>query len=205
MTFPPPSHWAKASLRSAEQAADPRLMAHSLARIAVFEFLQGNGARLDLLDRAEALDASAGEEPDRAPAAARPAPGQRTDPQMVRPARRGAAEAGRPSTGTRSTAETRHRCRSCCTTSASSSAGPGTGIPPRNTRWRAAGWPRRAASSTMRPATLYSLALVRAHRGQVAAGPGTRERGARPVRAHRERPGRVHGAFRSRVRRAVAR
>jgi DNA-binding CsgD family transcriptional regulator len=56
-------HWAKASLRSAEQAADPRLMAQSLARIAIFEFLQGNGVRFDLLDRAEALDASPGEEP----------------------------------------------------------------------------------------------------------------------------------------------
>jgi DNA-binding CsgD family transcriptional regulator/tetratricopeptide (TPR) repeat protein len=55
--------WAKASLRSAEQAADPHLMAHSLARIAAFEFLQGNGARLDLLDNAEALAAAAGEEP----------------------------------------------------------------------------------------------------------------------------------------------
>ena len=32
-------------LRSAERAADPGLMAHSLARIAVFEFLQGSGVR----------------------------------------------------------------------------------------------------------------------------------------------------------------
>jgi DNA-binding CsgD family transcriptional regulator len=61
--LPAASHWAKVSLRSAERAADPRLMAHSLARIAVFEFLQGHGVRLDLLDRAEAFDASAGEEP----------------------------------------------------------------------------------------------------------------------------------------------
>ena len=61
--LPAALHWAKASLRSAEQAADPHLMAHSLARIAAFEFLQGNGVRLDLLDRAEALGASAGEEP----------------------------------------------------------------------------------------------------------------------------------------------
>ena len=57
--LPAASRLAKASLRSAEQAADPRLVAHSLASIAIFEFLQGNGARLDLLDRAEALDASA--------------------------------------------------------------------------------------------------------------------------------------------------
>lgn len=51
------------SLRSAERAADGRLIAHSLARIAAFEFMQGRGVRLDLLNRAEALSASSGEEP----------------------------------------------------------------------------------------------------------------------------------------------
>ncbi|MGA9833980.1 MAG: LuxR C-terminal-related transcriptional regulator [Trebonia sp.] len=56
-------HLARASLRSAERAGDPGLMAQSLARIAVFEFLHGNGVRLDLLDEAEALAVSAGEEP----------------------------------------------------------------------------------------------------------------------------------------------
>jgi DNA-binding CsgD family transcriptional regulator len=56
-------HWAKVSLRSAERAADPRLMAHSLAGIAIFEFLQGNGVRHDLLDNVEALSAATGEEP----------------------------------------------------------------------------------------------------------------------------------------------
>jgi DNA-binding CsgD family transcriptional regulator len=61
--LPDALHWAKVSLRSAERAADPHLMAHSLARIGAFEFLQGNGVRLDLLDRAVALDAAAGEEP----------------------------------------------------------------------------------------------------------------------------------------------
>ncbi len=61
--LPAASRWAKASLRSAERAADPRLMAHSLARIALFEFLQGNGVRSDLLERAETLDASADQEP----------------------------------------------------------------------------------------------------------------------------------------------
>jgi DNA-binding CsgD family transcriptional regulator/tetratricopeptide (TPR) repeat protein len=60
--LPGASRLARASLRWAEQAADTRLVAHSLARIAVFEFLQGHGARLDLLDRAEALDAAAGAE-----------------------------------------------------------------------------------------------------------------------------------------------
>jgi DNA-binding CsgD family transcriptional regulator len=61
--LPAALHWAEVSLRSAKRAADPGLVAHSLARIAVFEFLQGRGVRLDLLDRAEALGASAGEEP----------------------------------------------------------------------------------------------------------------------------------------------
>jgi DNA-binding CsgD family transcriptional regulator len=56
------SRLAKTSLQSAERAADPRLVAHSLARIAIFEFLQGHGARLDILDRAETLDAAAGTE-----------------------------------------------------------------------------------------------------------------------------------------------
>lgn len=61
--LPAASRWAKTSLRSAERAADPCLMAHSLARIALFEFLQGNGVRSDLLERAETLDASADQEP----------------------------------------------------------------------------------------------------------------------------------------------
>jgi DNA-binding CsgD family transcriptional regulator/tetratricopeptide (TPR) repeat protein len=54
--FPAASALAKASLRSAERAADPSLVAHSLARVAAFEFLQGHGTWPDLLDRAEALD-----------------------------------------------------------------------------------------------------------------------------------------------------
>jgi DNA-binding CsgD family transcriptional regulator len=61
--LPAAVHWAKASLRSAERAADPHLMAHSLARVAAFEFLYGNGPRLDLLGKAEALCTAAGEEP----------------------------------------------------------------------------------------------------------------------------------------------
>jgi DNA-binding CsgD family transcriptional regulator len=61
--LPSASRLAQRSLRSAEKAANPRLQAHSLASVAVFGFLQGHGARLDLLDRAEALDASGGEEP----------------------------------------------------------------------------------------------------------------------------------------------
>ena len=141
------SRLAKASLRSAEQAADPRLVAHSLARIAVFEFLQGHGARLDLLDRAEALDAAVRAEPLARLPSARPSPWSEDSSSNGATGwtRRGR---GWPTgTETGSTAETRHRCRSCSTTSASSSAGPGTGTPPRNTRWRHAGWPMRAASS----------------------------------------------------------
>jgi DNA-binding CsgD family transcriptional regulator/tetratricopeptide (TPR) repeat protein len=61
--LPAAVHWAKGSLRSAERAADPRLVAHSLARIAVFEFLHGNGVRPDLMDNVEALGAFSGEEP----------------------------------------------------------------------------------------------------------------------------------------------
>jgi DNA-binding CsgD family transcriptional regulator/tetratricopeptide (TPR) repeat protein len=61
--LPAALHCAKTSLRSAERAADPHLMAHSLAGIAAFEFLKGSGARHDLLDNAEALCAGAGEEP----------------------------------------------------------------------------------------------------------------------------------------------
>lgn len=54
---------AKVSLDSAERAGDPRLVADSLARVAAFEFLHGHGAWPALLDRAELLDASVEEEP----------------------------------------------------------------------------------------------------------------------------------------------
>jgi DNA-binding CsgD family transcriptional regulator len=61
--LPGAAGWAAASLRSAQRAADPGLTAHSLARIALFEFLRGNGIRSDLLERAEMLDAASDEEP----------------------------------------------------------------------------------------------------------------------------------------------
>ena len=61
--LPSAADWARASLRSAEEARDPRLMAHSLARIALFEFLQGHGVRLDLLEEAKTLEETAAEEP----------------------------------------------------------------------------------------------------------------------------------------------
>jgi DNA-binding CsgD family transcriptional regulator/tetratricopeptide (TPR) repeat protein len=58
--FAAASDLARTSLRSAERAADPSLIAYSLARVAAFEFVQGHGAWTDLLDRAEALDAASG-------------------------------------------------------------------------------------------------------------------------------------------------
>ena len=61
--LPGASRLAQASLVSAQQAAGPRLVAHSLAGVALFDFLQGQGAQLDLLDRAEALGASSVEDP----------------------------------------------------------------------------------------------------------------------------------------------
>lgn len=61
--LPGASQWARASLRSAERTGRPRLVAHSLARLAVFEVLLGRHARASLLRRAETLHASAPEEP----------------------------------------------------------------------------------------------------------------------------------------------
>ena len=51
------------ALGSAEQAGRPRLLAHSLARLAAVEFLGGGPARADLLDRAGQLGAGTGDEP----------------------------------------------------------------------------------------------------------------------------------------------
>src|SRR5262249_43130937 len=55
--------WATASLRSAERSPDRHLVAPSLARLAALEFFLGNGIRPDLLDKAEALDTPAAEDP----------------------------------------------------------------------------------------------------------------------------------------------
>lgn len=55
--------WAAVSLRSARQAADAHLVAHSLARIALFEFLRGNNAWPELLEQAETAGAPVHEEP----------------------------------------------------------------------------------------------------------------------------------------------
>jgi DNA-binding CsgD family transcriptional regulator len=165
--LPAASRWAATSLRSAERAAAPRLIAHSLARIALFEFLQGNGPQLDLLDRAEALEATAPEEPiGRLPMPDPPLVTgmvlkwcDRLDEARLRLASRyrlaldHGDEASLPFL-------LYHFSQLECW------AG----------KWDAAeGYALeacRVANEThqqaMRPATLYSLALVRAHRGQVA-------------------------------------
>jgi DNA-binding CsgD family transcriptional regulator len=54
------SRRAAEALGSAEQAGRPRLLAHSLARLAAVEFLRGNPVRADLLDRAGQAGAGAG-------------------------------------------------------------------------------------------------------------------------------------------------
>jgi len=55
--------WARVALGSAEEAGQPRLLAHSLARLAAVGFLRGGPAGADLLDRAAELDAAGDDEP----------------------------------------------------------------------------------------------------------------------------------------------
>jgi DNA-binding CsgD family transcriptional regulator len=164
--LPDAGRLAKTSLRSAEKAADPRLMAHSLARIAIFEFLQGHGTRLDLLDRAEALDATADAEPlVRLP---------RFDPSLVRALVLKWSDR---------LDEARHRLTNRYRHALDS--GNEASLPfllyhfSELECW-AGNWDAaeeyaleacrvadESRQHTMRPATLYSLALVRAHRGHV--------------------------------------
>jgi DNA-binding CsgD family transcriptional regulator/tetratricopeptide (TPR) repeat protein len=160
------SRLAQASLRSAEQAADPRLVAHSLARVVIFEFLQGHGARLDLLDRAEALDTAARAEPlPRLP---------RFDPSLVR----GLVlkwsdrlDEARPRLADRY----QHGIDQGQEASLPFLLYHFSELECWAGNWDAAEEYAREAcrvaeetsQHTMRPATLYSLALVRAHRGQV--------------------------------------
>ena len=164
--LPDASRWAKASLRSAEQAADPRLVAHSLARIAIFEFLQGHGTRLDLLDRAEALDTAAGAEPlARIP---------RFDPSLVRglvlkwsdrldEARDRLAHWHRHALDRGNEASLPfllyHFSELECWA--------GNWDAAEEYALEACRLADESRQHTMRPATLYSLALVRQHRGQV--------------------------------------
>ena len=157
---------AKTSLRSAELAADPHLIAHSLAGAAVFEFLQGNGAQLNMLDRAEALDAGASADPlARVPM---------FDPSLAKgivlkwcdrleEARPGLAD--------------RYRNRIACGDEASLpfllyhlselECWAGNWDAAEEHALEACRVADESHQYAMRPATLYSLALVRAHRGQV--------------------------------------
>jgi DNA-binding CsgD family transcriptional regulator len=164
--LPDASRLARASLQWAKQADDTRLVAHSLARIAVFEFLQGHGAPLDLLDRAEALDAAAGAEPlARLP---------RFDPSLVRGLvlkwcdRLDEARprlAGRYRNGIESGDEASlpfllyHFSELECWA--------GNWDTAEQYALEACRVADESRQHTMRPATLYSLALVRAHQGQV--------------------------------------
>jgi DNA-binding CsgD family transcriptional regulator len=164
--LPGASRWASMSLQDAQRAADQRLVAHSLARIAIVEFLQGNGVRSDLFDKAEALDASTDEQSVERLA--------RLDPILIRglvlkwcdeldEARLRLAD--------------RYQCALDCGDEAS--------LPfllyhfSQLECW-AGNWDvaeehalegcrvaDESHQAAMRPATLYSLALVRAHRGRV--------------------------------------
>lgn len=164
--LPGASRLAKESLRSAEQASDPRLLAHSLARVAVFEFLQGHGTRLDLLDRAETLDGPANAEPlARLP---------RFDPSLVRglvlkwadrldEARPRLADRYRNEIDRGDEASLPfllyHFSELECWA--------GNWDAAEEYALEACRVADESRQQTMRPATLYSLALVRAHRGQV--------------------------------------
>ena len=164
--LPGASRLAKTSLRSAEQAADPHLIAHSLAGVAVFEFLQGNGAQLTMLDRAEVLDAGASADPlARVPT---------FDPSLGRgivlkwcdrldEARPGLAD--------------RYRNRIACGDEASApfllyhlselECWAGNWDAAEEYALEACRVADESHQYAMRPATLYCLAVVRAHRGEV--------------------------------------
>lgn len=164
--LPGASRLAKASLGSAELAADPRLVAHSLARVAVLEFLQGQGAWPDLLDRAEALDAAASAEPlIRIP---------RLDPSLARglvlkwcdrldEARLRLADRYRNGIDRGDEASLPfllyHFSELECWA--------GNWDAAEEYALEACQVADESRQDTMRPATLYSLALVRAHRGHV--------------------------------------
>jgi DNA-binding CsgD family transcriptional regulator/tetratricopeptide (TPR) repeat protein len=55
--------WATVALRSARKAGDPHLMAHSLARVALIAFLRGHDSWPGLLEQAEAAGISGYEDP----------------------------------------------------------------------------------------------------------------------------------------------
>jgi DNA-binding CsgD family transcriptional regulator len=165
--LPDALRWARASLRSAERAGDPRLAAHSLARIAAIEFLQGNGVRTDLLDEAETLSGSAGEEPDGrlplfSPSLSRGLVLKWCDrlgearPMLAGEYERALDRGDEASLPFLLYHFSELECWAGNWDAAEEYALEGC---------RAADESRQ---QTMRPATLYSLALVRAHRGQIA-------------------------------------
>ncbi|WP_300611795.1 LuxR family transcriptional regulator [Trebonia sp.] len=159
--------WAKVSLRSAEQAGSARMMAHSLARLAVFEFFQGHGARLDLLDKAEALDAAAGEEPSGRLPLFGPSLGRglilkwcdRLDEArtILAGQYRNAADAGNEA----SVPFLLYHLSELECWAGKWDAAEGYALEARQVA-------EESGQQTMTPAALYCLALVRAHRGQVA-------------------------------------
>ena len=163
--LPAASHWARESLDSAERAADPRLVAHSLSRIAMFEFLQGNGSPPGMLERAETLAASAEEPIGRLPM---------LDPTLVTglvlkwcdrldEARLKLADRYRKALDRGDEASlpflsyhlSQLECWAGNWDAAEEYAAEGCRVAD------------ESHQLPMRPATLYSLALVRAHRGQV--------------------------------------
>jgi DNA-binding CsgD family transcriptional regulator/tetratricopeptide (TPR) repeat protein len=164
--LPGAARLAKESLRLAEQASDPCQLAYSLTRVAVFEFLQGHGTRLDLLDRAETLDGPAGAEPlTRLP---------RFDPSLVRglvlkwsdrldEARPMLADRYRNGIDRGDEASLPfllyHFSELECWA--------GNWDAAEEYALEACRVADESRQQTIRPATLYSLALVRAHRGQV--------------------------------------
>ena len=164
--FPAASGLANASLRSAERAADPSLVAHSLARVAAFEFLQGHGAWLDLLDRAEALDAVSG--------AGGLARLPRLDPSLTRALLLKWSDRFDEA---RSRLADRYRDRIERGDEASLpfllyhfgelECWAGNWDAAEEYSLEACQVADEGRQRTMKPATLYSLALVRAHRGQV--------------------------------------
>lgn len=160
--------WATASLRSAERSADPHLVAHSLARIAALEFFRGNGVRTDLLDRAEALVVSAGEEPAGRPSLFDPTLARgvllkwcdRLDearPLLARQYRRALDRGDEASLPFLLYHFSELECWAGNWDAAEEYALEGCRVAD------------ESRQQTMRPATLYALALVRAHRGQVQA------------------------------------
>jgi len=164
--LPGASRWAHISLLSARRAADRGQVAHSLARIALVEFLLGNGVRSDLFDKAEALDTAKDEQPIERRAM--------LDPFLLR---------GLVLKWCDRLDEARVRLADRYQRALDH--GDETSLPfllyhfSQLECW-AGNWDRaeeyalegcrvveETHQATMKPATLYSLALVRAHRGQV--------------------------------------